>query len=496
MMKKNLTLINTISSLFFQVITIINGFIIPKIILNYFGSEVNGLVSSLGQFLNYISLIEGGVTGVVMASLYKPLYEKNQKKINSIVNTARQFFKKISFVFVIYSLILAFVYPFIVKTSFSFEFIFSLTMIMFVNLFVQYNFSLTYKTLLNADRKVYIVSLTQSFILILNIILSIISVKIYPSIHILKIISAILYISQPIIYSFFVNKYFNIDKNVETNKELLKSRWDGFSINIAAFIHMNTDIAILSLFANVSTVSIYSVYKLITNGLNQIINSISSALSPTIGHLYAKGNAEELEDKFETFEFIILFIVFLIFTIAGLLITPFVMIYTKNITDANYYQPTFGIFLIISEAIYLLKSPHVNLAYSAGKFKDMKIPAYIEAGLNIVISVLLVNKLGLIGIAIGTLVAMTFRTIFQVIFTKKIIPKRKSNSFFSKLLIFSFALLISIFICKFIIPTFDFTIVCWLETACVYSIICFIIYLLVSIIFYRKQVSKIVKYLK
>ena len=71
------TLINVISSLLFQILTIINGFIIPRLILSYFGSDVNGLTTSISQFLTYISLIEGGITGVIMASLYKPLYEKD-----------------------------------------------------------------------------------------------------------------------------------------------------------------------------------------------------------------------------------------------------------------------------------------------------------------------------------------------------------------------------------------------------------------------------------
>ena len=74
-MKNKVTLVNMISSLALQVCTIISGFIIPKIILSYFGSDVNGLISSLNQFLSYISLLEGGVTGVVAANLYKPKSE-------------------------------------------------------------------------------------------------------------------------------------------------------------------------------------------------------------------------------------------------------------------------------------------------------------------------------------------------------------------------------------------------------------------------------------
>ncbi len=54
-----------------------------------------------------------------------------------------------------------------------------------------------------------------------------------------------------------------------------------------------------------------------------------------------------------------------------------------------------------------MKFPHLNLAYAANKFKEITVPAYIEALLNIVISVILVHKFGLVGVAVGTIVGMT-----------------------------------------------------------------------------------------
>ena len=75
-MKNRISLLIDLSNILLQIVTIISAFIIPKLILMTFGSEVNGLVASLNQFLSYISLLEGGVNGVIMASLYKPLFKK------------------------------------------------------------------------------------------------------------------------------------------------------------------------------------------------------------------------------------------------------------------------------------------------------------------------------------------------------------------------------------------------------------------------------------
>ncbi len=487
-MKNKITLINMISTLLLQLITIVSGFIIPKIILSYFGSNVNGLVSSLTQFLNYIALVEGGITGVVMANLYKPLYKNDTKKISSIVKTTNIFYKKIGLIFIIYTIVLATVYPLAFNTDFSYVYVFSLTLILSLSLLIQYMFSLTFRNLLNADKKVYIVSFTQSGILILNIIFAIISVYLYPSIHLLKILTGFVYIIQPLIFNNYVKKHYTLDNNANPDNELLKSRWDGFAINVAAFIHNGTDIAVLTIFSNLGVVSVYSVYALVTSGLRQIVNSLTTGINPTIGQAYAKNDMKELNQKMDIYEYIIFILVFFLFTVGGLLITPFVMIYTKGITDANYYEPLFGALLLIAEAIYLLKLPHLNLAYSANKFKDITKPAFIEAFLNIIISVILVSKYGIIGVAVGTLVSMIYRMIFHIRYTNKLIENRKQWIFYRKLIIFVIGTLIGLGICYFI-PQVKYTIFSWIIHAIIYSIIFAIIYSIISVLFFKKELK-------
>ena len=73
--RKQLLALNTSSSLFNQVIQIISGFVLPRLILSTYGSDVNGLVSSITQFLQVIAFLELGVGAVVQSSLYKPLVE-------------------------------------------------------------------------------------------------------------------------------------------------------------------------------------------------------------------------------------------------------------------------------------------------------------------------------------------------------------------------------------------------------------------------------------
>lgn len=495
-MKNKVTLLNMISGLILQFFTLISGFILPKIILTCFGSEVNGLVSSLNQFLSYITLVEGGITGVIVANLYKPIVEQDNNKISSVLVTADRFYKKIGALFIAYSVILSIIYPLHFKTEFTFSYVCSLTLILSLTLLIQYMYSLTLRTLLNADKKGYVVNFTQTLIVIFNVLFALISVFIYPSIHVLKLISGSLFLLQPLIFNRYVKKNYKIDWKVEPDNSLIKFRWNGFAINLAAFIHNSTDVTVLTFLANLKTVSIYSVYSLVSSGIKQMINACLSGIAHTVGQAYAKKNWKELNQKLDIYEYIVLILVFFLFTVTALLITPFVQLYTKDIVDTDYNQPLFGFLLVLAEALYLIKLPHLNLAYSANKFKEITVPAYIEAMLNIMISVALVKWIGLIGVTIGTIVGMTYRMVFHVYYTSKIVPGRAQCIFYRKLFLFAAGAGGGFVFCYKLLPLQTVTVGSWIVHAIFYCVVMGAILLAISILFFQNEMKFFWKYVK
>lgn len=435
-MNKKEVKLNIFASFLLQIVTIISGFIIPKIILTLFGSEMNGLITSINQFLNYITLLEGGVSGVIMASLYKPIEERNIDKISGIVNATNHFFRTIGRIYIIYMVIVAFGYYFFTKSSFSYGFVASLVLILGMNLFVQYYFSLTYKVLLNASGKVYIVSLTQILIIIVNVILLVVIAEIYPQIHLIKLGSAVVFLLQPVMYTHFVKKFYKLDIHAEPDNVALSQRWDGFGQNLAFFIHSNTDVVLLTLFSGLLDVSVYSIYSLVVKGLKSMVISFSTAVVPSMGKILARGNKDEINSSVDMYEFGMDFVATLFFTCGVILIVPFVRIYTARIQDADYIRPLFGILLLLSEYVYCFRDPYVSISYASGHFKQTAKYAYMEAIVNILISVMLIRRLGLVGIAVGTLAAMLLRLFCSVYYLKKYILHRSYRSFFKKIAVF------------------------------------------------------------
>ena len=468
------TRLNMISSLGLQLITILSGFIIPRQILLVFGSDINGLINSLTQFLNYISLVEGGLGSVLMTALYKPLNQNNISSVSSIIETGNNIFQKIAKIFLGYLFIVSFLYPLIVKTNFPYGFVCSLSLVLGIALFVQYYFSITWKILLQADRKVYISASIQMIVIILNTILTVLAIRVYPSIHFVKLMASIAFILQPVLYNCYINQKYNIDKLAPKNVNALTNRWDGFGINLAAFLNNNTDVIVLTLFSTLSNVSIYSVYSLVVVGIKSLITSISAGITPSLGKEYSLGNVNRLNETFTKFENLIFFSTFSIYACTLVLIIPFVINYTSGIQDTDYCQPIFSVLLIFSYAMFCLREPYVNMAYVGNAYKDVGKYAYIEAGINIVLSLIFVYLLGLNGAALGTLISMTYRTLFHVFYLKKKILKRDPKIFFLKFVFYFISSSMGIYYAnKFIYQAGDSGWMDWIKKALFTSFIIF-----------------------
>lgn len=427
-MRSKKAILNIVTNLLLQVAIVIYGFIVPKVIITNFGSNINGLISSITQFLAYISLLESGFGPVVKALLYKPISKKNKEEITNILSTTEKFFKNIAKIFVIYMILLCFLYPLIVKNEFGRLYTISLIVIISISTFAEYFFGMTYKIYLQADQRGYIISLIQIITYIFNVTAVMILAKLGLSIQIIQLVSGLIFVLRPVLQNIYVKRMYNFNlKSTNRNYEL-KQKWDGLAQHIAAVVHNNTDTAILTIFSSLAEVSVYYVYYLIVKGIKSIIQAFTSGIDSIFGNMLAKEEYDNLKRKFNMYEVLYFTIITIIFSCTMVLIVPFVEIYTKGINDVNYIRPLFGYLIVISEFIWAIRLPYSTLTLAAGHFKETKKGAWVEAISNIIISTILVSKYGIVGVTIGTIIAMTLRTIEFSFHTSKYILKRSCLS--------------------------------------------------------------------
>lgn len=443
-MRKKRAIINIISTLMLQVITVICGFIVPRLILENFGSSTNGLISSITQFLSYISLIDGGFGVVIKAALYKPIAENDDENVAKVLKTSENIFKKIAYIFIVYIVILIFVFP-IINNEFSFGYTASLVIILSLGTFIEYYFGITYKIYLQAKQQLYITSFTQIILYILNTLAVLVLVNIGANIQIVKLVSSLIFVIRPIVQLLYVKRKYHITINqYKPDNSLISQRWSGMIQHIASVIHTNTDIAILTVFSTLSEVSVYSVYLAVMNGIKNVISSISNGIEASFGDMIAKKEKETLNKSFRLYEFIQYNIITIVFTTAVILILPFIKIYTRGINDTNYQRPLFAYLFILTEGIYCIRLMYNSIALSAGRFKEIQKGSLVEAFMNIMISLILVKKLGIIGIIIGTLISILIRCIELMMYVSKNILERKMSLIFKNIIVLTIASVFSI----------------------------------------------------
>lgn len=486
---------NTVMSLLNRVAILLSGLILPRIILLNYGSETNGLVASVTQFLGIITFLDLGVGSVVQSALYKPLAEKDARQLSRVLSSAKNYFRKISYVLVAYIVILIFTYPTITNNQ-GINFI-STALLIFaiaISQFAQYYFGVVNELLLNSDQRGYIQLSTEIIVVVLNLLASIFLINQGASIQFVKLTTSLIYLIRPIYLNYYVKKNYNLDFNIKVTEDLLPQKWSGMAQHIAYSVQNSTDIMVLTLFSTLENVSIYSIYNMVVNAIKLIITSFSVGLTSFFGNLLASQEMNLLNSYFSKIEWGIHTLVIFLYGMTAVLINPFVMLYTSGIGDIDYYAPVFSMLLVLARATFSLRTPYQSMILAAGHFKQTRISSIIEAAINIITSALLVNKFGLIGIAMGTLISMIYRTLYLSFYLSKNIINRPINIFIKHILIdvITFILIVvsGSAVSSFITIS---TIIHWGITAIIIGLISIVIILLINLIFYKDIVIYMIR---
>lgn len=483
---------NTIFAFINQIITIVHGFILPRFYLQYYGSIIYGLTSSITQFLSVVSLMELGIGAVVQSALYEPLAKKDNRGISEIIISAERFFRKIAFAFLIYTIVLIFIYPNFIQEVGGWFFDASLITIIAVSSLAEYFFGMTYKLLLMADQRAFITLSVQSIALVFNFFACIILMKCGAPIHIVKLSTVLIMLLRPIVQQIYVRKNYCLDKKLKLEGEPIKQKWNGVAQHMAYYVTNNTGTIVLSIFTTLENVSVYAVYNMVANGIRTLILTLNTGIQALFGNMLVNHEYHELYKRFSKFEWTMHTIVVLMFSCVGVLIVPFISVYTKGITDADYYQPIFAILLTMAHGMYCIRLPYNTMVLAAGHYRQTQMSSIIEMLLNLIISIVLVFKFGLVGVAIGTLVALCYRTIYLAWYLSHNILQYNIIHFCKNVAI-DFLTIIIIVILTYPLRLTKLSYGSWLVLAVQTLVIAFAVVFLVNFVFNRRYILEVLK---
>jgi O-antigen/teichoic acid export membrane protein len=433
-MRTKKALLNLISNLVLQIISVIIGFILPRFFITTYGSSINGLIVSIKQFLSYLKIVEAGVGNASVAALYKPLLKNEKDKINGILSATNYFYRRSGYFFIVLVIILSIYFPIIASREVDTYTAFYLVLILGISGIIEY-FSLgKYRVLLTADQKSYIIFYIQSALNITSAIISVLLINMGYSVIIVIATSTTITVSNVLILREYIKKsypFFNI--RVKPDTISIKSKWDALIHQIAGLVVFNTPIIIITIFSGLSEVSVYIVYNMVFNAVILLISSFSSAMQAAFGDLIVRDDKAVLQRYFNNFEYLFYAVAAVFYTCTSLLILPFIEVYTFDFDDANYTRPLLAVLFILAGIANTIRIPSSILINSAGHFKETKYRAIIEALINIIASLIFVKFMGVEGVLLGSLCSYAYRTADQILYTAKYILKVSAMQTFIKL---------------------------------------------------------------
>ena len=381
-------------------------------------------MASITKFLSLFVIVEVGINGSTRVALYKSLANNDKRQTSAIINANDRYYRRISMVLIFYVLALAFSIPMIVNSDISYWEIFVMVIIIGMSKFAENCWGINSRILIAASQTNYLTNITQTFATIANAVLLFLVVKFGGSVFGAKFGSSAILVLVPIILFLISHKLFHIDKKVAPDNSALKGRWDVLANSLSNIVHENVDVLFITLFCAATELSVYSVYYVVADGLTKVFQIITNGLEAGFGNMWARGEYDTLNRNLRQYEFIMYSLAALLFGCMAVLIVPFMSVYMQGISDANYIRISLGICIAIAQTLMSIRTPYVLLVQAAGHYKQVKVAGYIEMGINILLTAVLVVKFGIVGAIIGTVVANAFRTIaYGVYVSKKMINR-------------------------------------------------------------------------
>lgn len=423
-MRRKRLIRNVIYGMVENFVTIILGIIIPRLLIMNYGSEVNGLLSSITNVFVYLNLLEAGVGGSARQALYKPIVERDQKQINGILSAMRYYYLKTGKTIALASVVLAFIYPFIVQSDIPYSTIVILVLLNAAVPLINYFFQGKYNALLMSDNRSYVLSWFNTVAVVLTDVLKIIAMMLGVNILLVQCIAVFVTILRVLFfYRLYIKRHYqNVSFYVTPDFDKIRSKNALFIIQLKTVVFNNVDILMLTMFSDLKTVSIYSVYSLIYRGISSVPATIYKGVSATLGQLYAK-KAGNFRSYYERFEGLYNTVVFILLTVTFLMITPFIKMYTSG-SDIAYQDERLSYLFFAVQILINLRFLSDRLIYIAGHFQETQRQATIEMLMNILLSLLLVQRYDIYGVLLATCITLFYRSIELTIYTSRKIIRR------------------------------------------------------------------------
>lgn len=420
-------IVNFCVSIFSQCIILVLGFVIPRIIMVSYGSDTNGLTSTITQIFTYMALLEAGISQATRNKLFKPIEQDDKEEISYWMSVSRHYFRKISKIYFCIVSVISFLLPIILNTNVGYWTVAFYVLFEGLTSVVSFYFINTWVSFLTAKGNMYVVNSISLLNKILCYCVKIVLALLGLNIALIQVGYFVVSILQIVFYyGYMKKKYSWIDYSLPVKDVVLPDRREYIIIEIAWTIFSSTDMILLSVFLSTEMSSVYAVYNLPFIALNSLLNAIYSALSYNLGITYHE-DVNKYTKIHDIFNSLFVGSMTILMSVTYILLIPFIKLYTRGVDDINYIYPILPLLFCLVQLLSWSRFVSGNLLGVAGRIKPAVKINVIEALTNLVLSLIFIHQWGIIGVLMGTVLALPLKVIYCNYVSDKVILKRSGR---------------------------------------------------------------------
>lgn len=449
-MKSEKTMYNVIFGLGSQIIIILLGLIVPRVILTHYGSDTNGLTSTVTQIFTYMALLEAGIGQATRNALYFPVKEKSKDGISYIMSVSRRYYRKITVFYALGILVLATLLPMIIKSNINYFTIFFVVFFEGLSGVISFWYIQNWTQLLIAEGKNYVKANLDMLDRVLCYCVKIVMAYMGVNIAVIQIAYFFVSLGKLAFYKYYFHKHYSwINYDAAPKEAILQDRNAYIITEVAWTLFSSTDMIVLSIFCSTEIASVYAIYNMIFANINTLLNSVYQGTQFILGQAYYEGK-EKYMKVHDAFNSLFVGAMTILMSVTYIMILPFIRMYTAGVTDIEYIQPILPLFFCLVQILSWSRFVGGNLTGIAGYAKNVCKISMIEAITNIVGSIVLVNFFGIVGVIAATAIALPLKVIYVTWLTETKILRRSCFKTISILGINYFAFFIVYFVEKVI----------------------------------------------
>lgn len=407
---------NTSVAVISRILAIVMGYAARVVFTHTLSESYVGINGLFTDILNVLALSELGMGTAITYALYKPIAEKDIERQKSLMRLFQWLYRAVAMIVAVAGLCVIPFMGYLVKDANDVQNLILIYLLYLLNSVVSY-LVVYKKILMDAHQLSYIGVLYHVVSMLLQYGFQIVVLLTTHNFILFLLIHLFCTIGYNILVSRKANSLYPYlrDKDI---KPIPKEEKKGIVNNIKAMLmHKvgnvvvnNTDNLLISVMVGIISVGKYSNYYLIIGSIRQVLDQAFQGLTASVGNLGVTENRERVKKIFES----IFFIGQWVYGFAAICLFH-LLNFVVTISFGEKYLFTSAIVFMLCMNFFVTGMRQATLVFrdSLGLFWYDRYKSLVEAVINLIASILLTLRFGIIGVFLGTFIS-TMATSFWI----------------------------------------------------------------------------------